>query len=99
MRWPVVFTPWRVTAAVRRLRDDRDRLAAELEHERQQHLTNLLHLLDITSTSALQVGNLGERVWPEQLVTLEAMARNAGHPVLILCTTQALVVHPVPGVD
>lgn len=83
VRWPPVFTPWRVTAAVQALRDDRDRLAAELDEERQQHLDDVFTLIAGADLKAVQFGNVAH-VWPEQLDQFRELAREGGHQVLVV---------------
>lgn len=82
MRWPGKLG--RVMDAVQALRDDRDRLAAELERERTQHLDDVLLLIQGAALQAITFGNCAERVWPEQLDAFLSMARERGAQVIVV---------------
>lgn len=81
MRWPGKLG--RVMDAVQALRDDRDRLAVELEVERQQHHDDVFTLITGADLKAIQFGNV-ERVWPEQLDQFRELAREGGHQVIVV---------------
>jgi Trm5-related predicted tRNA methylase len=81
VRWPGKLG--RAMDAVQALRDDRDRLAAELERERQQHFADVFLLVEATGLKSMQFGNVA-RLWPEQLEEFRELARRDGHQLIIV---------------
>lgn len=84
MRWPLVFTPWRVTAAVQALRDNRDCLAAELDRERQRHLDDVLTLCLGSGLKAMQFGNVAAPPRAELLAHFREVALAGGNQVFVV---------------
>ena len=86
MRWPC-----QRAATAQSLRD-------ELDAERERHLKDVLDLLDLTGTPALQFGNV-HKVWPELLDDMLELARQSETKPRVIVVTGAGRVHGVYGVE
>lgn len=68
----------------RALTEDVHSLEALLEVEREQHLKHVLDAIEILGGRAVHFGNVGPRVYPEQLEQFRDLAAKQGARILIV---------------